>query len=364
MIRNKAIFATNKVIASLATISNYNVAYNTAYGSNGAGISLPSTVLATFVQGGTQALSITWSIGSYDPLAAFDDDIAYVMNGTLTLPQGITNPNNYQPSVTVTVKDAFFPLASTIVVYWNGTGLVTNVSNTYGTVNSGGNITALKGRAPGGLIDLVSSGTAPTLVSSRINLPDAVNGHLTQSVATTDFDFLYKATSISVLKWTILFTADFADTSGIGGVFGNNGVFAPNGGMAIFADTGGTTDALAMLIANTAGGGTTVTTWGVVGSLVLGAEKLYTIQMDGSLANGSGRVQGWRNTTSLGGSASGSAAPMTTSISQAYDLGDARTGGGGDMAGKLGIFVALNGVETSLVLAKFQADIIAKFGIS
>ena len=85
------------IISSIAPISDINV----AYGSDLSSASLPAEVVVTMSDSSTQNIAVTWDNGTptYDPNTAG----TYVISGTLTLPDNITNTDNLTASVNVIV---------------------------------------------------------------------------------------------------------------------------------------------------------------------------------------------------------------------------------------------------------------------
>ena len=84
-------------ISSVAPISDIDVAYGSALSS----ASLPTEVVATMSDSSTQNIAVTWDNGTpaYDPNTAG----TYVISGTLTLSDNVTNTNNLTASVNVIV---------------------------------------------------------------------------------------------------------------------------------------------------------------------------------------------------------------------------------------------------------------------
>ena len=84
-------------ISSVAPISDINVAYGSALSS----ASLPTEVIATMSDSSTQNIAVTWDNGTptYDPNTAG----TYIISGTLTLPDNVTNADNLKASVNVIV---------------------------------------------------------------------------------------------------------------------------------------------------------------------------------------------------------------------------------------------------------------------
>jgi hypothetical protein len=84
-------------IASIPSISDISVDYGTALES----ANLPTTIDATLSDISTQSITITWDNG----MPTYDGNTSgtYVFSGTLTLPENITNTNNFNVNVNVTV---------------------------------------------------------------------------------------------------------------------------------------------------------------------------------------------------------------------------------------------------------------------
>ncbi|MDR3593933.1 Ig-like domain-containing protein [Clostridium sp.] len=73
-----------------------------ANGTNKSNIGLPETIDVTLSNESTTSAAVTWDNGN----PAYDGDTAgtYTFTGTLTLPDGVANPNNYKASVKVIVQ--------------------------------------------------------------------------------------------------------------------------------------------------------------------------------------------------------------------------------------------------------------------
>ena len=91
---------------SAVTLENVNSLddITVANGTNKSNIGLPETVDVTLSDSTTTSAAVTWDNGS----PTYDGDVAgtYTFTGTLTLPDGVTNPNNYTASVKVIVQAA------------------------------------------------------------------------------------------------------------------------------------------------------------------------------------------------------------------------------------------------------------------
>jgi len=85
-------------ISSVAPVSDIAVANGTAIGQAG----LPASVTVTLSDASTQDLQITWDNGNptYDPATAGE----YIFTGGLTLPEVVSNPNNFSATCKVTVQ--------------------------------------------------------------------------------------------------------------------------------------------------------------------------------------------------------------------------------------------------------------------
>lgn len=95
-----AIAAANKTVEDVNSLDNITV----SNGTNKSDIGLPETVDVTLSDSTTTSAAVTWDNGS----PTYDGDVAgtYTFTGTLTLPDGVTNPNNYTVSVNVIVQAA------------------------------------------------------------------------------------------------------------------------------------------------------------------------------------------------------------------------------------------------------------------
>ncbi|MCX6722487.1 MAG: Ig-like domain-containing protein, partial [Candidatus Staskawiczbacteria bacterium] len=84
-------------IVSLASIPDINVGYGATFAS----INLPTTVIATLSDNSTQTVMITWDNGipTYDP----NTSGTFVFSGMLIFPENITNINNLNANINVTV---------------------------------------------------------------------------------------------------------------------------------------------------------------------------------------------------------------------------------------------------------------------
>jgi alpha-tubulin suppressor-like RCC1 family protein len=131
--------------------------------TNLAGAGLPPTVQVKMSDGSLPSVEVTWDGGS----PAYDGNTAgsYVFTGTLTMPDGVTNPNNLTASVTVIVQ-APAPIEPTLVA---GDGTAYALDN-------GGNVWAWGWNSAGQLGNGTSNGTdssAHSTVPVRVsNLSD------------------------------------------------------------------------------------------------------------------------------------------------------------------------------------------------
>ena len=85
------------VIASIATISDINVANGTQL----ADVGLPSTVTVTYDDATTASLPVVWNAGT--PIYDGSNSGTYVFAGTVTCPTGVINPNAVTAAVSVVV---------------------------------------------------------------------------------------------------------------------------------------------------------------------------------------------------------------------------------------------------------------------
>jgi len=92
--------ASLDTVASVATISDLNVALNTQLADTG----LPATVTVTWDDGTSSAVAVVWNAGT--PM--YDGGVggAYVFVGTLTMATGKANPSGLTATVTVNVASA------------------------------------------------------------------------------------------------------------------------------------------------------------------------------------------------------------------------------------------------------------------
>jgi glucan-binding YG repeat protein len=90
----------DKEVTSVDSLTDKTV----SNGTNKSDIGLPETIDVTLSNGTTTSAAVTWNNGS----PAYDGNTArtYTFTGTLTLPDGVANPNNYTASVNVIVQAA------------------------------------------------------------------------------------------------------------------------------------------------------------------------------------------------------------------------------------------------------------------
>jgi len=95
----------NKTCSAISAIADINVANGTALTAVG----LPTTVTITKSDSTTASVAVTWDGGT----PAYNATTAgtYAFSGTITLPEGVTNPNNLKASVNVVVAEATAALA-------------------------------------------------------------------------------------------------------------------------------------------------------------------------------------------------------------------------------------------------------------
>jgi uncharacterized repeat protein (TIGR02543 family) len=97
---NHTITANFSAVAVLAVARVFPVASVTVdNGTPVVNITLPTTVIVALSNGTTKIFSVIWNTGSYDSATPG----TYTFVGTLTLPSGVTNPNNLTASVNVIV---------------------------------------------------------------------------------------------------------------------------------------------------------------------------------------------------------------------------------------------------------------------
>jgi hypothetical protein len=348
-------------IYSLSSVSPITVPYNTAFGSNGAGVGLPSSVNCVFVGGGTGSVNLTWAIGTYNALTPAYADASYNIVGTPVTGASITNTSGKTVTCNVTVQDMFQPLASPITAIWDFTKLVTNTTNAYGTVNASDDITLIKSLSPGPTNrPLQSKGTAPKLSANKGVFIGT--GAFEETGTTTAFNFMsYNATPAN-FKWTVLFVANITDTNNLAGIMGNNGFYHLNHGFAINTWTTDATTELGTFITNGVSGG--AIGWGEDGGIAPGTNRVMTIRVDNSLGAASGKVRSYLGSTAINATSGGNGALSSTIPSKRFELGDMGTNSGYDFQGTMSMVVILAGVESDAVLAKLQSDIAAYNGIS
>ncbi|MDR3593934.1 IPT/TIG domain-containing protein [Clostridium sp.] len=96
----KALTSSSVTVDSVNSLDNITV----SNGTDESDIGLPATVDVELSNGATTSAAVTWDNGS----PAYDGNTAgtYTFTGTLVLPDGVTNPNNYTASVRVIVQAA------------------------------------------------------------------------------------------------------------------------------------------------------------------------------------------------------------------------------------------------------------------
>jgi hypothetical protein len=99
----RRVIPTTIPIQSLAGPNNFSVAFGTAFGNNGAGVGLPSTIQATLVGGSIVSMPVLWT-GTYNHNVAG----AYTITGTPQPIDGTNNDNNVIDTVQITVNVQVF----------------------------------------------------------------------------------------------------------------------------------------------------------------------------------------------------------------------------------------------------------------
>ncbi len=79
------------------------------YGTQASALGLPSTVSVNLNNGSTQQISVSWNTGNYNG----NEPGTYTLHGALTLPVGVTNPDNLVAGITVTVEEAVIVISTT-----------------------------------------------------------------------------------------------------------------------------------------------------------------------------------------------------------------------------------------------------------
>ncbi len=351
-------------IATLATVANITVPYNTAFGTNGATVGLPAAINCTFDDSSTGTVPMTWAIGSYNPLgtsgSGFRVSTEYTIVGTPVTGGGITNTNSVIRSVTVTVQHALAPVSG-IAGFWDFTGLVTSTANDYGTVDGSNNITLVKSLAPGPVgRDFNALNTAPKLSAGTAAMIGT--GAFKQVSAVSDLYFLHYKPVTNDLKWTAIFVGNLTDTNTANGaIIGNNGINTFATGMVLNYSSNTSDNNLTTLI--TAGGGNTVAGATHVNAIVPGTQHVYTVTLDNSLTNVE-KSKVWRGNTLITATASGSAAPSNATPGSVFNLGDGGTFSSNDASGNYKLFLILEGVPSDAILNKLKSDIAAYTGTS
>lgn len=219
---------TEKNIVSLASIDPITVPFNTDFED----IGLPGSVLATFDQGAQENVNLTWLVGDYEQ----GIDGTYTLYANPVETSTIFNPSDIQAEVDVEVEDLAAPnyaLLANIKLILDAQGLVTNTTNSYGTLNASNQLTNFKSLTPGPVgEDFPSNGTPPDFYNKVIyGNGDGRLRHATLAY----FDFMsYKAT-FGDLKSTVHAVAMFEDVhNGVYGLLGNNGASGGSKGTAIY----------------------------------------------------------------------------------------------------------------------------------
>lgn len=219
---------TQKNIVSLAAISPITVPFNTDFED----LDLPVSVLATFDQGTQENVNLTWLVGSYDGL--WDDTYTLYANPVETAT--IFNPSLIQAEIEVEVEDIPAPnyaLLANIKLILDAQGLVTNTTNSYGTLNASNQLTNFKSLTPGPTgEDFPNNGTAPDFYNKVIY--GNGDGRLRHATAAY-FDFMSFKSPASAMQSTIHAVCLFEDVhNGVYGLMGNNGTSGGSKGIAIY----------------------------------------------------------------------------------------------------------------------------------
>ncbi len=107
-------YTQTRVLSSIEPMENISVPVGTAFDD----LELPLIAVVTYNDGNTQELAVTFAEGNYNGNEAG----VYTLAGTITLPPGVTNPNNLNPTVQVTVgtpTSSPLPLHASLSVYPN-----------------------------------------------------------------------------------------------------------------------------------------------------------------------------------------------------------------------------------------------------
>jgi len=91
----EVVIPVDVAIKSVEELAAKTVEYGTAYDK----LNLPTTVKVTLVSDESKELSVTWSSEGYNP----SKEGEYTLTGTLTLPEGISNPQNLNAKVSIKV---------------------------------------------------------------------------------------------------------------------------------------------------------------------------------------------------------------------------------------------------------------------
>ncbi|WP_372631955.1 Ig-like domain-containing protein [Cohnella sp.] len=170
-------------IVSVVPISDIHVAYDAPLGT----VALPATVNVTLSNGETKTTAVTWNGGT--PAYNGSQPGTYVFAGTLTVPEGSSNPDGITASITVVVEDPIItsvdPLSDIHVPY--GTELedvelptTVNVTLSSGdteqaTVTWNGGVPAYNGTLPGtytfsGTLTAPVGSTNPNGITASVNV--------------------------------------------------------------------------------------------------------------------------------------------------------------------------------------------------
>lgn len=186
-------------ITAVNSISDINVAYGTAAGS----IGLPSGVQVTLSDASTPTLSITWDTSPYNGTV----NGTYALDGTLTLPDGVTNPlgliaevNVIVPVHPMSIFDRIWGTSEGTDSDWNSNAAAL-AGRLYGTAERGSQAGAT---------------TAPTLSGSSPNKYLAFDG--TNDVIIQDTDAPQMSAGFEV--WLLM---DIKSTSGTRSVWAGGG---------------------------------------------------------------------------------------------------------------------------------------------
>jgi hypothetical protein len=266
----------------------------------------------------------------------------------------------------MTPQKIFSGISSSIAAIYDFTQLQTSTTNRQGTLNGSNLCTGINSVLPGPVgITMSPAGTNPPWAAGALTFGTATDDHFKQASATSDFNFTYVNATPANLKWTAFFVANLSTDTTWQSVFGNSGLFSPNGGVSIFYDFGSGNSKMAVAIDNTTGGGTSVCLWfSPNGGVTLNTWRVYCVQVDFSLAQNAGRVQSWNGNSAQTATSTGSGTPMTASTGVEFYLGDSRTFGNADMQGSMKFFAILSGVESSTVRQQIMERISKYTGVA